>query len=738
MDVNKTDIVLCSSPSAAALLSFAAAGDPERLFYSPMNVLVPLGRLAYLHGSSDKPLQLKAVLGRPVLFWLLDSLQLDYERDTVWIVVSARDEATYQIFDTLSAEYRALHTAGRLRLIPLYFKTRGVAETLQVALQYMEETDLAKTTLCVNGDTIFNPSVSNMSRSISSNSLACFTAPVSGVALSENDLLGKDYEWCFCKLDHNTNCETASSSATPSGAEHASQYRIKEITFDQRSETILVGAYAFGSAALLSSIVGVVLHPSSASKSKRLGFPDLVQAGLDLLRGDCIAIVMPGKTFMPLKCGEHVQRFIDSTSRQLRGRPFVAGKRSTRYLFQMYGGILSDQNKPRKQVIDVVRQLKELGHHITVSSSRGRSASAVKTLMEQLDKFEIPYDEIELHDDDKDYTVMVGSYVCDARANLHSYLGLPGGTCLIDAVQPRHFNQITFTKDTVTKKSDVESLAGEAFYYEHIPNELQNLFAVLLFKEIMADGALCITISKLEGVTFSQLLVNRCVDESKLRSLLSAIMVLHSYHGAANVNELCSVNYYENYSSKVRRRYSMYRGLYEKIYKLTCTVDGNLLVDSIVSALDQYEENHRADVRCFIHGDPVFSNCILSTAGVTRFIDMNGKLGDVLTTTGDCAYDLAKILQSLYGYDYILLDVSLKEVDAIILQQLRTCFQEHVVRQYSRIMWRDIQLITASHFVSLIPLHDNFSHQLEFWRMGRHIYECWKADTDANERAFRP
>jgi len=460
----------------------------------------------------------------------------------------------------------------------------------------------------------------------------------------------------------------------------------------------------------------------------------LVQVGMDLLQSDCIGIVIPGKSFTPLKCGEHVQILIDSTARQLRVRPVAIGK-STRYVFQMYGGIVSDHNKPRKHVIDVVRQLKELGHHITVSSSRGRSACAVKTLMEQLDKFDIQYDEIELHDDEKDYTVMVGSYVCDARGDLHSSLGLPGELCSIDTVQPRHFNHLTFTNETVTKKSDVETLAGEAFYYENIPKELQHLFPALVSKEITADGALCITISKLEGVTFSQLLVNRCIDASKLLSLLSAIMMLHSFQGTADTSEPRGTNYYENYSSKVKRRYSLHHSLYDRIHKSHDAVSVDSVIDSITSALDLYEKFNRADVRRFIHGDPVFSNCVLSTAGETRFIDMNGRLGHVLTTSGDCAYDLAKILQSLYGYDYILLDVTIDETDAILLQRLRSCFQEHVTRHYAHVSWHDIQLITASLFVSLIPLHDDFSHQVEFWRIGLHVYECWKEDV-ADQRTF--
>ncbi|OUS41648.1 hypothetical protein BE221DRAFT_196577 [Ostreococcus tauri] len=700
-----------------------------------MNIVVPLGRLTYLPGSSGKPLQITSVLGRPVLFWLLDSLQLDYDRDTVWIVVSAHDEATYQIFDTLSAEYRALKIACRLRLIPLYFNTRGVAETLQVALQYMEEADLKKTTLCVNSDMIFNPSVSFASRTISSKSLACFTTPASELASSKGHSRAQDYEWCYCKLHHVANETALSNPKLPVGVEHFPKYQMKEVTFGHRSETIMVGAYVFGSADLLSSVVSRVLLPSRARTHKRCGFPDLVQAGMELLQNGCIGIVIPFKSYTPLKCEEHVQIFIESTAGRLRGRrPVISGK-STRYVFQMYGGIMSDDYKPRKHVINVVRQLKELGHHITVSSSRGRSACAVRTLMEQLDKFDIQYDEIELHDDEKDYTVMVGSYVYDARGDLHGSLGLPGELRSIDAVQPRHFNHLTFTDKTVTKKSDVEMLAGEAFYYENIPKELAHLFPAMISKEIMASGALSITISKLKGVTFSQLLVNRCIDASKLCSLLSAIMVLHNFQITANTYEPHGTNYYENYSSKVRRRYALHRGLYDRIYRSHATVNTDFIIDSIISALDQYEENNRADVRRFIHGDPVFSNCVLSTEGETRFIDMNGKLGHVLTTSGDCAYDLAKILQSLYGYDYIILDVKINASDVILLQRLRTCFQEHVTRHYAHVSWNDIQLITASLFVSLIPLHDDFSHQVEFWRIGLHVYECWKEDV-ANHRTF--
>ena len=104
---------------------------------------------------------------------------------------------------------------------------------------------------------------------------------------------------------------------------------------------------------------------------------------------------------------------------------------------------------------------------------------------------------------------------------------------------------------------------------------------------------------------------------------------------------------------------------------------------------------------------------------------MNGKFGAVLTTAGDCTYDLAKILQSLYGYDYVLLDVLIDRADSVILKELRECFYEHVKLNYTNVSWTDMHLITASLFVSLIPLHDDFLHQIKFWRMGVRVYECW-------------
>jgi hypothetical protein len=54
--------------------------------------------------------------------------------------------------------------------------------------------------------------------------------------------------------------------------------------------------------------------------------------------------------------------------------------------------------------------------------------------------------------------------------------------------------------------------------------------------------------------------------------------------------------------------------------------------------------------------------------------DMRGCLGSELTLVGDMAYDLAKVFQSLHGYDYLILDQPVLASDSEILADLQHCF----------------------------------------------------------------
>ena len=130
-----------------------------------MNIIIPLGRLTRDLRAAGfvKPLQATCLLGRPVLFWILDNLKIG-SGDVLWMAISAKDEALYQIYGSTSAEYRELTDNGQLRLIPLYFATTGVAETLHVVNKYMDSKFRSRRTVCLNGDTIFKFGVLEFAR----------------------------------------------------------------------------------------------------------------------------------------------------------------------------------------------------------------------------------------------------------------------------------------------------------------------------------------------------------------------------------------------------------------------------------------------------------------------------------------------------------------------------------------------------------------------------------------------
>ncbi len=678
----------------------------------PLNVVIPLGKLCknLRADGFQKPLQSTPLLGRPLLFWLIDNLQIG-EEDIVWLIVPAVDEAIYQIFSSASAEYKHLAKQQRFRLVPLHFATRGVAESLLVMTNYMNSEDLARNTVCLNGDTIFKFNLLNVVRRLSSNSL-CF--------LSEFDKQTYDksgVHWSFCPP-----CPLASNGEILKQLEPDIDVAMHDISVvrssqHQRNDLVCIGAYSFRSGIVLRRICQELLSKADSSRGNSgrdslLNFPDILGRAI-LLPERIIGIKLRGSnSHFPLKTRE---MFDDVIGKSLRV-PGLLPTRATRYVFELYGGLLDKSYQPRPHVLSALRTLKQLGHRVIISSSRGRNCAAINDLVESLRRLDVPYDEIQFPDSAEEETVIVGSNVVDVCGDLSRELGLPSTVLPEGSIRARHFNTVSLMDDTVSKTSLCEILSGEAFYYENIPPELTHMFPRLLSKNFGCsdgDSVLTIEITRVHGLVCSQLLVNRCIDTHKLDLILGGLLELHSYvHPDADLTSEC----YSNYALKVSKRYSQYAHVYKK---LPC--DTETLYKIILSKLEEYETDGRACIRSYIHGDPVLSNCIISREQVC-FIDMNGRQGEMLTTSGDCHYDLAKLLQSLFGYDFIILDTEIDRDADALLCLLRSHFREHVERHY-KIKWRDVQLITASLFFSLIPLHENTEHHSRFITICKHVLD---------------
>lgn len=146
-------------------------------------------------------------------------------------------------------------------------------------------------------------------------------------------------------------------------------------------------------------------------------------------------------------------------------------------------------------------------------------------------------------------------------------------------------------------------------------------------------------------------------------------------------------------------------------------------VQRLLTYLKAYESQQRAFHCDVIHGDPVFSNVLLEKDNTVRFLDMRGALGSRLVLGGDAVYDLAKIYQSLLGYDYILTDSPIERDDELYLKEMQQVFRKQVAANYPRISFQDIEMVTASHFLSLIPLHKDspLEKREKYWQMCKKI-----------------
>jgi len=171
----------------------------------------------------------------------------------------------------------------------------------------------------------------------------------------------------------------------------------------------------------------------------------------------------------------------------------------------------------------------------------------------------------------------------------------------------------------------------------------------------------------------------------------------------------------QNYYSKVQKRFQKHRAFFASFDD---DVDSKKIADVVLKELTKFQERKRFKRAQYIHGDPVFSNVMLTTDAKVKFIDMRGSLGDVLTTAGDVCYDLSKTFQSLCGYDFIILDVPRTDTADAVLRHLRdTVFASWLKHNHPDIDLKDIKILTAAHFFCIVPLHENRAHQSAFLKM---------------------
>jgi len=325
-------------------------------------------------------------------------------------------------------------------------------------------------------------------------------------------------------------------------------------------------------------------------------------------------------------------------------------------------------------------------------------------------------------------------------------------------IAARHFNQVQIEGNYVIKTSSRSVLRGEMFFYAHLPADISDIFPTLIsssdtsegpvgamtpplvdadFKEVtdgggtsedgvpaaagdedtlqhsvslVKDEIASMTLQRINGVTFSHLMTNRCLTTGRLTLFLQTMLRLHRSDGDLGTKlPISKLDLNANYLPKIEKRFAAHRKTY-----LNLLPDAESLFAKIQDALASYQTEERWHYSNVIHGDPVFSNVLMTDEGRIYLLDMRGEVGKSLTLQGDVLYDLSKIYQSLLGYDFILLGIPLQERDAEILEELRNTFRAFVAEHYRGVSFLDVIKLTASHYFGIVPLHVNQDHRLAY------------------------
>ncbi|RDA86154.1 hypothetical protein CP532_3013 [Ophiocordyceps camponoti-leonardi (nom. inval.)] len=714
-------------------------GDSVTEDHQPLNVIIPIGGIGsrFAKHGYRYPKPLINIVGRPMIVWLLSNLKFK-PGDTVWVAVNDEVDDDFHLGQLVSKSLPHIDH----RILRLRHQTKGASETLYVISQSMTKKDLQKRTISLDCDTIYWTDILGQARRLPLDTGACFyfkdegDKPVfSYIKLEPRN--GLDY---ITDIQEKTAISKNANSGAyvfPNGQELKS--RAAEILDMRHLDNQEIGEYYTSKLIahmirLETPFAGIPIRQDDFSC---VGTPEQLQHFLRTIKsGECKLSVTSQK-----------RRFCFDLDGTLVGFPDVPGDYST--------------CPPIWKNIRLLQELFEAGHHIIIQTARrmrthnGNIGAVIADIGQvtfaQLSKFNIPFHEISfgkpfahVYIDDLAVNANLDTmreigWLLDgptSHALSHPNVSNEQDTIMKGMIAARDFNTIQIIDGKVIKSSKSENIIGELYFYSHMPPEVVPYFPSVYSVAFFPDtSTYTITMERCRGLTYSHLLVGRSMTLGRFKSFLKALHSIHTCQrsdqlslqispelaGKFNSYNLPSserrANIYANYCAKFRKRYNGFRDRYDALGDQAA-----LVFSRLNEFLDTYEAEERGVFAQVIHGDPVFSNAILSEdEQKVSFIDVRCQLGDTLTPEGDVNYDLAKVLQSLSGYDHLLFlaedpkrieDIMvnnkplLDEADRNLLEELQEYFFDFLDEHYSvRLHRKTLLRITASLLFSLIPLH---------------------------------
>lgn len=618
-----------------------------------MNIIIPIGGIGqrFLDTGFKIPKPLINLLLKPIIFWLLDSLNI--QSDDQIVIICNKKLRRYRFKQLIDKSYSNITT------LYLDTDTSGAAETVLCGLKAVDQ-DIP--TLLLDGDTFYNV-----------------------------DILERYRE--------NSNKNAVFSFNQRDSRPIYSYVRVVDDVIEQIAEKQPIsnlantGAYAFEKASILKQYCESALERFDKSRQNELYTSSIIS---DMIK--------EGHKFSCIKLED---KDFEVVGTPLQFKLFQNKHKNNKSYFKDYRICFDLDNtlvthpekqgdyttvKPIEQNIQYAKFLKTLGCTVIIYTARrmkthkgnvGAIMTDVgKTTLDTIAKHEIPCDELYFG---KPYA---HAYIDDLAYNAFDDFGFRLG--LTDHhVKERDFNTVSSkTLQVFEKKSiNIEKLQAETFWYKNIPECVKQYTPRVLSDDIESGSYL---MEKIDGVTFSELLVSQSLSVSIFEKLLECMSVFHEIN-PVNPN----IDMYCVYSDKLKDRFEHYD------YSRFSNAEN--IYERLLDQLDNYRTADLGISGC-IHGDPVFSNILVDKDSFIKLVDPRGHTANGrFCIYGDIMYDYSKILQSLCGYDEIMLtgDRFLNN------DQMIDILYNHISSTYGEEYVEHIKIIKNSLLFTLIPLHDN-------------------------------
>jgi capsule biosynthesis phosphatase len=620
-----------------------------------MIIIIPIGGIGqrFKDNGYTNPKALINVFGKSIISYLLDNLTLD-KIDYIFIPYN-KEYKNYNFEETLKKQYSHIP----FKFFCLENNTRGAAETINIGIRKLNETrDIP--IICLDSDNFYLCDI--ISQWNGDNCVFTFKS------------FNKKPIYSYVELNDKEQI-----------------VNIKEK--DKISDYACTGAYGFKSIQSLEKYTSVIIeqnitqqnefYTSGVIKEMITNGHNFKNITIDDGKFICLGTPLQLKIFY----NNYPKNSSTNNKKMVNPKRFCFDLDNTLVTFPT---IPNDYTtvKPITKNILFLKYLKRFGNTIIIYTARrmkthngniGKiNADIGKITFETLEKFDIPYDEIYFGKPCADF------YIDDLAINCFGDIEKETGF-YNNIIEPRDFNFIEEgCVDTIIKKGNLD---GEIYYYENLPNNIKDLFPVYFGKNENS----CYVIEKIKGITLSDLYLSELLTKNILINVLNSIIRIQQTECCSN-----NINIYENYYSKLTKRYND--------YDYSLFQDSKIIYNELLIKLKEYE-NNKCGKKKIIHGDTVFTNILINNYDKIKFIDMRGKQGDILTIQGDWLYDWAKIYQSLIGYDEILLSKNINNQQ--YKNDMIECFKDFFINNFSSDDFNNLKTITKSLLFTLIPLHNN-------------------------------